>query len=228
MTKRSITAKVGVVLLGAILGACATGTDAAEDSGFLRDYSNLADTKDAQGKTIRAWVSPKLTPGKYDAILIDPLVFYPEPRPSDQVSAETLQQILAYANDVHKRSVRERFRVVDRAGPGVVRIRTAFTGVAAQGEGLKPYQLLPIALIATMASRAAKGGTPQRAFIVVETEATDSVTGELLALRVRTGTGERLASVGDQKVILLDTVKPLLDELAAGAYPEMAKYVKPK
>ncbi len=45
------------------------------------------ETKDAQGKTIRAWVSPKLTPANYDAILLDPLVFYPEPRPSEQVSA---------------------------------------------------------------------------------------------------------------------------------------------
>ena len=82
--KKSIAGKVGVVLLAAILGACATGTDVTEGSGFLRDYSNLLETEDAQGRTIRAWVSPKLTPANYDAILLDPLVFYPEPRPSEQ------------------------------------------------------------------------------------------------------------------------------------------------
>jgi hypothetical protein len=172
-------------------------------------------------------VSPKLTPANYDAILLDPLVFYPEPRPSEHVSAEALQQILAYSNDIYKRSLSQQFRVVDRPGPGVLRLRVAFTGVAAQGEGLKPYQFVPIAFVATMATRAATGA-PQRAFIVVETEGTDSVTGELLGLRVRVGTGERLAKVADQKVITLDTVKPLLDELAAGAFPELAKYVKPK
>ena len=109
----------------------------------------------------------------------------------------------------------------------VVRMRVAFSGVAAQGEGLKPYQYIPIALVATMATRAATG-TPQRAFIVSELEGTDSVTGELLGMRVRVGTGERLATVAGQQVITLDTVKPLLNDLAAGAFPELEKYVKPK
>ena len=227
--KKSITGKLAIVLLAVILGACATGGDIkqTEDSGFLRDYSVLQEAKDTQGKTIRAWVSPKLTPARYDAILLDPLVFYPEPRPSEQVSAETLQQILAYSNDALKRSLSQRFKMVDRAGPGVVRIRVAFTGVAAEGEGLKPYQYVPIALVATMATRAATG-TPQRAFILVEVEATDSVTGELLGQTIRVGTGERLATVAGQKVITLETMKPLLDELAAGALPNLARYVKTK
>ena len=143
------------------------------------------------------------------------------------MSAETLHQMLAYSNDTYKRALSQRFRVVDRAGPGVLRIRVAFSGVAAQDVGLKPYQYVPIALVATMAARAATG-TPQRAFIVSEVEGTDSVTGELLGMRVRVATGERLAKVAGQQVITLDTVKPLLDELAAGAFPELAKYVKPK
>ena len=75
--KTSMASKAGVVLLAVILGACATKTGVVEDSGFLRDYSNLRETKDAQGRTIRAWVSPKLTPANYDAILLDPLCLLP-------------------------------------------------------------------------------------------------------------------------------------------------------
>lgn len=70
---KSIADKVGAVLLAAMLGACtvtgpsataptATAPGVTGDSGFLRDYSRLAETKDPQGKTIRAWVSPKLSP----------------------------------------------------------------------------------------------------------------------------------------------------------------------
>jgi hypothetical protein len=162
------------------------------ESGFLRDYSVLQPVQDAQGRTIRAWVSHKLTPERYNALLLDPLVFYPEPRPSEQVSAESLQEILAYSNEVFRRTLGERFKIVDSAGPGVVRIRVAFTGVAAQGEGLRPYQLVPAAFVATMAARSVRG-TPQRAFVVAESEASDSVTGELLALRIRVGTGGRIA-----------------------------------
>ena len=195
------------------------------DSGFLRDYSSLKETKDTAGKTIRAWASPKLTPDNYNALLIDPIVFYPEPRPSERVSAESLQQMLAYSNDLLKRTLSKRFKVVDQAGPGVLRIRIAFSSVAAKGEGLKPYQYVPFAFVATMASRAATG-TPQRAAIVVEVEGTDSATGQLLAQRIRLGTGERLKVVGEKNVITLETIKPLLDEMAGQAFPELQKYVK--
>ena len=78
-----------------------------------------------------------------------------------------------------------------------------------------------------MASRSASG-TPQRAFMEGEVEGTDSVTGELLALRVRMATGERLSQIGERKVVTFDTLKPVLDEVAAGAFPDLAKYVKPK
>jgi hypothetical protein len=42
------------------------------------------------------------------------------------------------------------------------------------------------------------------------------------------GIAERLAKVASQQVITLDTLKPLLDELSAGAFPELANYVKLK
>ena len=213
----------------AALGACATGSDVkqSEGSGFLRDYSSLQETKDTLGKTIRVWVSPKLTPANYNAVLVEPIVYYPEPRPTEQVSAESLRQIITYTNESFQRAIGQRYRVVDRAGPGVLEIRAAISAIAAQGAGLRPYQYVPIAFVATMASNAATGA-PQQAFIVFEIEGTDSVTGELLAMRVRVGTGERLARVGGQPVITLDTVKPLVDEFSGIAFPELATHVKPK
>jgi hypothetical protein len=204
------------------------GTALAQDadSGFLRDYSRLTEAKDTAGKTIRGWVSPKFTPANYTAIVVDPIVFYPEPRPSERVSAETLQQMLAYANDLLRKTLGKRFKVVDGAGPGVVRIRLSLSGVAAKGEGLKPYQYVPFAFVATMASRAATGGAPQRAAIVAETEATDSATGELLGMRVKVGTGEQLKQFGDKDPLTLERIKPLLDAMAGQAFPELGKYVK--
>ena len=226
--KKWIMGLMGMVVLGGITGPCVGqgSVSAAGESGFLRDYSSLQQTTDTEGRPIRTWVSPKLTPANYNAILLDPLVFYPEPRPTEQVSAEELQKMLAYSNGALKRALSQRFRVVDRAGKGVVRVRIAFSGVALQGEGLRPFQYIPIALVATMAARAATGGPPQRAFILVETEATDSVTGELLGERVRAATGERLPA--GQKVVTADSLKPLLDELALQAFPELSKYVRPK
>jgi hypothetical protein len=196
------------------------------DSGFLRDYTRLEESTDSAGRTTRKWASPKFTADNYNALLIDPVVFYPEPRPTGQVSAETLQQILVYTNDLAKRSLSERFNVVDQAGPGVLRIRAAFTSVGAKGEGLKPYQYIPIAMVATLAKRAAAGGAPQRAAIVIEVEATDSVSGELMAGRVRFSTGERLARIGEKDAVTMETVRPLLDNLAGQVFPELREHVK--
>jgi hypothetical protein len=227
---RSVAGTIGIAILGAVLVAgCASEPPAAEkkDSGFLRDYTRLQDATAVGGAHIRAWASPKFTPANYNAIILEPLVFYPEPQPSAQVSADTLQQILKYTNNALRQSLTKRFQVVDKAGPGVVRIRTAFSSVGAEKEGLKAYQYIPLAFVATMASRAATG-EPQQAFVFVEAEVTDSATGELLALRTRVGTGSGLSKVGGKEVVTLDDLKPLIDELATGAYPELSKFVKPK
>ncbi|MFL9962269.1 DUF3313 family protein [Paraburkholderia sediminicola] len=97
--KKSFSGKIGVVLVAVILGACAGGlgsgsgseASVAENSGFLRDYSRLRETKDSEGRTIRAWVSPKLTPANYNAIFLDPIIFYPEPAVVKVVVASTIK-----------------------------------------------------------------------------------------------------------------------------------------
>ena len=197
-----------------------------EDSGFLADYSRLEKRDDSKGP-FRIWKSPKLTPDNYNAVKVDPIVFYPEPRPSEKVSTETLSQILAYSNDLLKRTLGKQVTIVDRPGPGVAHLRIAITSVVAKEEGLAPYQYVPLAFLATMASRAASG-TPEKAHLIIEHEVRDSLTGELLGMKVRVGTGERLAKIGEQKVITLETVKPLLDELAEHAFEEAPKYIKKK
>jgi len=227
----AIKYRLGVILLAAgLAGFPAAATFAQEqDSGFLRDYSNLQETKDGQGVTIRAWASPKFAPKNYNAIMIDPLIFYPEPRPTERVSAGALKDIIAYSNDVLKRELDKRFKVVNSPGPGVAKIRAAFTTVGAKGEGLKPYQLIPIAFLVTQAKKAASG-EKQKAFLVLEVEVTDSETGELLGSRVRVGTGEKvqLPELGEKDPITLKAVKPMLDGLAGNAFPELSKYVKPQ
>ena len=159
----SLVCRAALVFVAAIFAACAsTSKDNVQNSGFLPDYSLLKETKDTRGNTIRAWASPKLTPANYKAILLEPLVFHPEPQPSEQVSAAELRRILDYSNATLKQALSQRFNVMDRPGPGVLRLRHAYSGVAAQGEGLKAYQYIPIAFVATMATRTATG-TPQRA-----------------------------------------------------------------
>ncbi|EXJ12641.1 DUF3313 domain-containing protein [Imhoffiella purpurea] len=231
--KVSTGIRIGAMLAALVLAGCASqGTQKTlgeQNSGFLKDYSNLQWTQDRQGNPVRTWISPSLAPERYDAILLEPLRLYPEPRPTEQVSREELERILAYANQALKRELAKRFVLVNRPQPGAVRLRAAISGVAAQGEGLAPYQYVPIALAATMAKRAV-AGTPQRAFIVGESELLDSVSGELLAQQVKVGSGAaaKLQKIAGKDRITLETVKPLVDELAAAALPNLEQLVRPR
>ena len=79
-----------------------------------------------------------------------------------------------------------------------------------------------------MASRCASG-TPQSAFMEGEVEGTDSVTERVAGAEGADATGERLSQVGDrQGSRRLTPWKPVLDEVAAGVFPDLVKYVKPK
>lgn len=222
-----------MLALAAALAACASpGPEKAaveQNSGFLRDYSSLKSGKDAQGNPVRTWVSPRLAPGTYNAILLEPVVYYPEPRATEQVSAEELRKIRDYASEALRRELAKRFVLVHEPRPGAVRLRAAISGVVARDEKLQGYQYVPIALVAVMASRAVSG-TPQRAFIQSESELTDSVTGMVLARRVRTATAEsgKLGALSGKQQITLEMVKPLMDELAAGVLPDMEQGVRQK
>ena len=232
-TNMSLRRRLCLLTIAAVLTGCAaTGGHPGSDeinSGFLRDYSRLHWEEDAQGHPVRTWISPKLSTDRYDAILLEPLKFHPEPRATEQVSSEELRKMVRYANEALRRELGSRFTLVDRPRPGAVRLRVAISGVGAEGEGLAPYQYVPLAFVATMAKRATTG-TPQRAFIVAEGELLDSMTGELLAQQVKVGTGRnaKLQQIAGRSQITLETVKPLLDELAAGALPNLEQGVRPR
>lgn len=213
MKGKRIASFLGLALGAALLAACASQpTSVAKDgqySGFLGDYSGLKETKDAAGETVLRYVSPKLKPGAYQKLIIDPTQYYPAPQPTEQVSATTLEDIRRYMDkDLHDK-LGARVTLTSQPGPGVLRLRPAITAAAPQTAGLKPYQYLPIAFVATSVI-----GRAQEARLNAEFEVVDSVTGERMGASVRQGVGAKLS--GDK--LTLKDVQPLIDRWAnAGA-----------
>jgi len=64
----------------------------------LRDYSQMHKMQAPDGSTRLAYRDPSFVPGNYDAVLLEPMVYYPQPQATDEVSPGTLQDILAYAD----------------------------------------------------------------------------------------------------------------------------------
>jgi uncharacterized protein DUF3313 len=227
MTFKTLSTTVVTALAVALAGCASTGQpDAQKYSGFLGDYSQLQPATDSAGNKFERAISPKFDPKKYHSVLIDQVRFYPEPEPTEQVSQDSLNAIRSYLNQSLQTNIGKAVPVTDRAGPGVLRVSVAITSMSSQKVGLKPYQYLPIALVATGAKRAITG-TPQEANIFVEAALSDSVTGQRMVSSVRSGTGKSYTA-SESGQVTADSLKPLLDQWVEGAVAEVPKLVQGK
>lgn len=212
----------------ALMAGCATST-VPRESGFLPDYSRLQPVPAPDGSARLVYVNPAFTPGSYKAIKLDPVVYYPEPQATEDVSKETLAQIRKEIDQALRKKMGQKVRIVDKAGPGVAHIRVAITAVGSETRSLKAYQFIPVAFAITGAKAAAQGGLPEDATVAIESHVTDSVTGELLYAAVRGGTGERITdSAQGQGGVRLSSLQPLIDAWTTGAADAVQKYVKAK
>jgi hypothetical protein len=228
MQRTVVSALFATVVAGMLLAGCAGKTIKPEEqSGYLKDYSDLTETKDSKGEAFYRYVSPKFTPSNYHAVILESVEFYPKPEPTEQLSQETMNQIRDYLNQSLRQIAGDRVQLTNKPGPGVARLHVAITAVAGEKKGLKVYQFVPAAFVATMVVRGVSG-TPEEARLVLEVQAVDSVSGETLLKSVRIGTGETLKKVEGQRVVTLEAVKPLIDRWAEGAGAAVTTYIQAK
>jgi hypothetical protein len=194
----SLACKLGIILFGASLAMVHAGAASAQNSGFLKDYSQLQPRKDTKGAERLVWVSDKFTRQNYQQIMIDPVEFYPKPAPTEQVSAGALKDIHSYIDNGLRKALGATVPIASTTGPGIARMRMALTA-ASVDKSLKAHELFPVALVFS----AAKRGTGTAAYsvkLMVESEIVDSVTGEVLARAVREAKGVEVK--GDAPVTL--------------------------
>lgn len=209
-------------LLGAMLVIATIAPVLAQDTGFLKDYSQLEMRKDAKGVERKIWINPKLRPQNYQQIIIEPITFFPAPSPTEQVSMGALDEIRAYIDSGVRKAVEASMPVVSTDGPGVIRFRWAITASSVD-KSLKAYQLIPFALIVT----AAKRGTGIETYdvkLMVEGEWLDSVSGEVLARAVRVAKG---VEVKGDTPLTLKVVQPQLDSWMAAIKEDVARLSPP-
>ncbi|MCC7080921.1 MAG: DUF3313 domain-containing protein [Burkholderiales bacterium] len=197
-----------VCAISAVAFLVAAGPVAAQStSGFLGDsYAKLADAQSPSGRTVKRWLDPAVASGKFEFLLVDKTVFYPEPRSTEQLSAATLAQIRAYLDDALRRELTGLVKLASEPGPRTLRLRPAITAAAAKDLGLKPYQYLPIAFVLTA------GKTSHGATLAVEYELQDTETNQVVGAGMRQGTGLELKSA--QEKLTVAHFKPIIDEWA--------------
>ncbi len=225
--KTQLNRKKHVIVVGVLsfFGICLSTYAADPDvahSGFLGDsdvYEKLEKVEISDGREAYRWIGPKLSFANYKSVLINDVVLYPVPEPSEQVSAETLEDITNYATDILTQKVGEVVRLSEAPGEQVVGFQAAITAVEIKTEGMKAYEIVPIAGIFG-AIKAAAGKRARDLYVRIEVRFVDTLSGELVGAVVRHIEGEQLEGKKDQ--LELDHVQDSLDQ-AIGDGASMAE-----
>lgn len=198
-----------------LLAGCSSQTTEPEQySGFLSDYSMLKPATSASGAPVLRWVAPGLDLRRYSSVLVEKPQFYPKPQPNEQVSQKTLDDIANYLQLALQRELSGRMRIVNQADRDTLVLRSAISAVNVSPEGLKAYEVIPIALVVAAASSAA-GTRDENSTIFIEMQALDGETSKPVAEVVRKGSGLQLEN--DSTQLTLKDIKPVLDVWAKDA-----------
>ncbi|MGZ0783530.1 DUF3313 domain-containing protein [Pseudomonas saponiphila] len=204
----------------ALVGCSSNLTQPDEYSGFLQDYSRLKEAKSPSGVEVMRWVDPQLDVSRYRAIYIEPTQFYPQPQATAKIPQSTLNAINQYYDQALRREAARSLPLAQGPGPGVVVVRAAITAVSSKTEGLKPYEVIPVALVAAAVSTAT-GIRDQQTTLGTEAVFLDGSSGKVIAQVVRKGTGKPLAN--DSQVMKAEDVKNVIDGWAADFHQSFAK-----
>lgn len=206
------------------LAGCASKvTQPDEYSGFLSDYSQLKEAKSPSGAEVMRWVDPDLDLSRYTAVFIEPTQFYPKPQATTKIPDSTLNGINSYYNQALKRELAKSLPIANAPGPGVIVVRAAITAVSSKTESLKPYEYIPVALVAAAVSTGT-GIRDQETTLGTEAQFLDGASGKVIAQVVRKGTGKPLSN--DSQVMKADDVKGVIDGWASDLHQSYVKLKK--
>jgi len=173
-----------VGLAPVLISGCATRAPAAK-TGFLKDYSKLEPHPDIDGR--HRYINPNINAGDYSKFMVDPVaVNLSETGTKRGVDQEKLDELAKFFHKQIVHNLEQGYRVVNSAGPGVIRVRVAITDV----EKTNPLLNIHPALKLTGAGLGGAG---------MEGELVDSVTGQTIAAFIDNQKGSRLSFVAGLK-----------------------------
>ena len=180
--------QTGSLVIGSLLviGTWSLPATAADDkaasSGFLdaKVEAKLKETRLEDGRHVDRWTSRDFNGKKYTAIMVDRVIYFPAPHPGPEVSSSTLTAVADHLTYTLKTKLGDGISVVDKAGPGVLRMQPAITAVTVKKEGMSAVDVLPVAFL-FHAAKSASGSSSYDTKVHLEVRITDSVSGDYVA-----------------------------------------------
>ena len=203
-----------------VVGCSSKTVEPDQYSGFLKDYSQLKETKSPSGAEVMRWMDPKLNINKFTSVYIEPSQLYPKPQATAKIPQQTLNGITSYYDQALKRELSKSLPLATGPGPGVIVIRPAITAVSSKTEGLHVYEVIPIALVAAAVSTAT-GIRDQETTLATEAVFLDGSSNKVVAQVVRKGTGQPLEN--SSQVMKATDVKAVIDGWASDMHQTYLK-----
>ncbi|VVN83759.1 DUF3313 domain-containing protein [Pseudomonas fluorescens] len=207
---------IGAALASLLLGGCTSKvTEREQYSGFLSNYNNLQQVTTTSGETAMRWVSPSWNANAYNTVAFNKLELYPAPQPNERVNRQTLDELQNYMTSKAKGVLDQKYRVVSSAksapaGSKTLILRAAITGVNAENEGMRWYEVVPVAAVVGGVS-AVSGHRDQDTTLFIEAEFIDASNNQTVAKVVRKVFGSTLSNAS-QKITTKD-FKLAIDKL---------------
>ena len=171
-----------------IIAGCASTYQArsVETSGFLDDYTMLKEGTWSQPLLI--YINPDANKlcKKYTKVLLEPVSIWVKDESSlEDVSEEDRQMLTDYLFDSLKEALDKDYEIVNRAGPGVFRVRAALTEAEGSWVVLDTItSIVPMALGVSTLKQLAFGTASFVADASIELELEDSMSQMTLAAMV--------------------------------------------
>ena len=211
----------GAVLSSLLLAGCVSKvTEQNQYSGFLPDYNGLQEVTTPSGEKAMRWIAPGFAPSAYNTVVFNQLELYPAPKPNERVNMQTLQSLQAFTTTSVKNTLAQKYRVVPNqsaapAGARTLIMHAAITGVSASNEGMKWYEVVPVAAVVAGVS-VATGHRDQNTELYIEADFVDAASGLPVTKVVRKIFGKTLEN--DSQVITADdfkaAIKSVTDDMA--------------
>ena len=172
-------------------GAAASGTVASETTvanvrrvGFLTDYARLKPLPGGGG--ILCWRTAGVDWKQYNKVLFERIQVYLKPGSSQSIDPTDLKMLIDYFHSDLVKAIRPSATVVNKPGPGVLRVRIALTElVPTNTEASLAGTAVPYGFVAEIGSGAADGkpagSTPYLGQTGIEVQFRDGGSGQLLA-----------------------------------------------
>ena len=159
------------LMFGGLVTGCAP--QMKKETGFLEDYSKLERVND----DFSHWKDPSFTKATCPRMIVDPIQFNLGAEDRTDFSAEEIREIREYAQTKFTEVAARHFEVVMHTGPGVCRLRVAFTDLEKSAALMNLHPL-------TRATGAGRGGAAMEAMVL------DSESNKVLGMMTRRATGE--------------------------------------